>query len=36
MNDTFIFVAGLAVMTVVLTSAFIALIASDRPDEQKP
>jgi hypothetical protein len=34
MNDTVIFVVGLGVMGVVLASAFIAMIASDHPDEQ--
>lgn len=33
MNDTVIFVVGLGVMGVVMASAFIAMIASDYPDE---
>ena len=35
MNDVVIFVVGLGVMMVVLMSAFIALIASDHPDESR-
>ena len=35
MNDVVIFVVGLGVMMVVLMSAFIALIASDHPDEPR-
>jgi len=35
MNDIVIFVVGVGVMGVVLASAFIALIASDHPDEPK-
>ena len=35
MNDVLIFVVGLGVMMVVLMSAFIALIASDHPDESR-
>lgn len=35
MNDVVIFVVGLGVMAIVMTSAFIALIASDHPDEPK-
>jgi len=35
MNDLVIFVVGLGVMSVVLASAFIALVASDHPDEPK-
>ncbi len=35
MNDVVIFVVGLGVMGVVLASAFIALIASDHPDDRK-
>ena len=35
MNDIGIFIVGLGVMAVVVTSAFIALIASDHPDEPK-
>jgi hypothetical protein len=33
MDDGFIFLVGLIVFTVVLSSAFIALIARDRPGE---
>jgi hypothetical protein len=33
MSDTVIFVVGLGVMGVVMASAFIAVIASDHPDE---
>jgi hypothetical protein len=33
MNDVVIFTIGLGVMGVVIVSAFIALIASDHPDE---
>ncbi len=33
MNDIGLFIVGLGVMSVVFMSAFIALIASDRPDE---
>ena len=35
MNDVVIFTVGLGVMAVVVTSAFIALIASDHPDEPR-
>ncbi len=35
MNDVVIFVVGLGVMGVVIMSAFIALIASDHPDETR-
>ena len=35
MDDVVIFVVGLGVMGVVIMSAFIALIASDHPDEPK-
>ena len=35
MNDIVIFVVGLGVMSVVMASAFIALIASDHPDKPK-
>jgi len=36
MNDVVIFTVGLGVMGVVLASAFVALIASDHPDEPDP
>jgi hypothetical protein len=35
MNDVVIFTVGLGVMTFVMISAFIALIASDHPDEPR-
>lgn len=35
MNDVVIFVVGLGVMMVVVMSAFLALIASDHPDEPR-
>ena len=35
MNDVVIFVVGLGVMGVVLASTFIALVASDHPDDPK-
>lgn len=35
MTDIVIFMVGLGVMGVVLASAFIALIASDHPNEPK-
>ena len=35
MNDVVIFMVGLGVFAVVLTSAFIGLIASDYPDGSK-
>ena len=35
MNDIVIFVVGLGVMGVVLSSAFVALLATDHPDEPK-
>jgi hypothetical protein len=35
MNEVVIFVVGLGVMGVVVMSAFIALIASDHPDEPR-
>jgi hypothetical protein len=35
MNDVAIFAVGLCVMGVVMASAFIALIASDHPDEPR-
>lgn len=35
MNDITIFIVGLGVMGIVLASAFVALIASDYPDEPR-
>jgi hypothetical protein len=35
MNDVVIFVVGLGVMGVAMASAFLALIASDHPDEPR-
>jgi len=35
MNDTTIFVVGLGVMGIVMASAFIALLASDHPEEPR-
>jgi hypothetical protein len=35
MNDVVIFTVGFGVMAVVIMSAFIALIASDHPDEPR-
>lgn len=35
MNDVVIFVVGLGVTAIVIASAFIALIASDYPDEPR-
>ncbi len=35
MNNVVIFVVGFGVMGVALASAFIALIASDHPDEPR-
>ena len=35
MDDVVIFVVGLGVMGVVIMSAFLALIASDHPDEPR-
>jgi len=36
MNDVVIFSVGVGVMGIVLASAFVALIASDHPDEPDP
>lgn len=36
MNDVVIFVVGLGVTMVVVMSAFIAIIASNHPDEPGP
>lgn len=35
MNDTLIFTVGLGVTAIFMASAFVALLASDHPDEPK-